>query len=333
MRYSKTIVAATAASLSGVQAQRPSNTSICDYYTTALLKNNTAENQATLLTLVVNTVVIGNYTQPNIGLKVPGILAPGTFNGQEVNLLPYFNGELASSNRGGDVGVSVNFLDGGGAAPLMENKPANDNTSNQYFLLTHLYQFFGSLLGCSMQGMPGFAAYAADPSMYDVHKFMALDAAELGYFNTQVGLAAASFGVTQADAEAVGMALMNLFGYRCSPPTTVIPAQGAQLQAICIAEDCPIATASATCSAYSAVVEPSTVASSAMGSATASSSSAMMTHSGTASMPMPTGGSATMSMPTTTKASGTGAPIPTAGAASNGFNAAAVIAGVAAFML
>lgn len=44
----------------GVVAQRPSNVSICDYYTTALLTNNTAENQYTLLTLLVNTVVIGN---------------------------------------------------------------------------------------------------------------------------------------------------------------------------------------------------------------------------------------------------------------------------------
>jgi hypothetical protein len=41
---------------------RPNGTSICDYYTTALLKNNTAENQKTLLTLVVNTAVIGNCT-------------------------------------------------------------------------------------------------------------------------------------------------------------------------------------------------------------------------------------------------------------------------------
>jgi hypothetical protein len=41
-------------------AQLPTNTSICDYYTTALLKNNTAANQKTLLTLVVNTAVIGN---------------------------------------------------------------------------------------------------------------------------------------------------------------------------------------------------------------------------------------------------------------------------------
>lgn len=46
--------------LSGVVAQRPSNVSICDYYTTALLKNNTSQNQYTLLTLLVNTAVIGN---------------------------------------------------------------------------------------------------------------------------------------------------------------------------------------------------------------------------------------------------------------------------------
>lgn len=46
--------------VSTVLAQRPSNTSICDYYTTALLTNNTAENQYTVLNLVVNTAVIGN---------------------------------------------------------------------------------------------------------------------------------------------------------------------------------------------------------------------------------------------------------------------------------
>ncbi len=54
-----------AAAISGVVAQRPNATSICDYYTTALLKNNTAKNQMTLLTLVVNTAVIGNCTFPS----------------------------------------------------------------------------------------------------------------------------------------------------------------------------------------------------------------------------------------------------------------------------
>ncbi|KXJ97027.1 hypothetical protein Micbo1qcDRAFT_199767 [Microdochium bolleyi] len=326
MRYSNTIIAAAAASLTGVSAQRPDNTTVCDYYTTALLKNNTAANQATLLTLVVNTVVIGNYTQPNVGISVPGILAKGTFNGKDVNLLPYFDGTLASTNRGGDAGVSVNFLDGGGAAPLKENKPANDMTSQQYFLLTHLYQFFGSLLGCSMQGMPGFSAYSADPSMYEVHKFMALDEAELGYFITQVGLAAASFGVAEADVKVVGNALMTLFGYRCSPPTAVIPAQGPALQAICIASSCPEATNMPTCSAYAPVVEPSTVSGSASASATATKSMSMPTGSGAA----PTG---TGMAPTSTKPATSATMIPTAAAVANGLNVAAVLAGVAAFVL
>lgn len=70
-------------------------------------------------------------TMPNVGIKVDGILAAGTFNGTDVNLLPYFTGELASSNRGGDKGVAINFLDGGAAEPLMKNMPANDNTSMQ----------------------------------------------------------------------------------------------------------------------------------------------------------------------------------------------------------
>ena len=52
-------------------------------------------------------------------------------NGTAVNLAPYFTGMLASTNRGGSMGVSVNFLDGGGATPLMMNMPANDTSSNQ----------------------------------------------------------------------------------------------------------------------------------------------------------------------------------------------------------
>jgi hypothetical protein len=59
MLFKKELVSVLAV-VSGVVAQRPSNVSICDYYTTALLTNNTAENQYTLLTLLVNTVVIGN---------------------------------------------------------------------------------------------------------------------------------------------------------------------------------------------------------------------------------------------------------------------------------
>jgi hypothetical protein len=120
----------TALSVGIATAQRPSSTSICDYYTTALLKENNATNQMTVLTLVVNTALIGNYTMPNVGVSVNGILNKGTYNGTEVNLLPYFDGTLKSTNRGSASAVS--FLDDGGAAPLMKNMPSNGNmTSNQ----------------------------------------------------------------------------------------------------------------------------------------------------------------------------------------------------------
>lgn len=62
MQYLKAL--AFAAAIGSAVAQRPANTSICDYYTTALLKNNTAANQKLVLTLVVNTAVIGNCQSP-----------------------------------------------------------------------------------------------------------------------------------------------------------------------------------------------------------------------------------------------------------------------------
>ena len=111
-------------------AQRPSSTSICDYYTSALLKENTGTNQYMVLTLVVNTALIGNYTQPNVGISVPGILNKGEYGGEAIDLLPYFDGGLVSTNNNNMSSV-MSFLDGGGAVPLMQNKPANDTTSNQ----------------------------------------------------------------------------------------------------------------------------------------------------------------------------------------------------------
>lgn len=216
---------------------RPSDVSICDYYTTALLKEDTPANQYTLLTLLVNTVVIGNYTQPNVGITVPGILAPAVYNGEDVNLLQYFDGCLLSTNVN-NVPSSVNFLDGGGAAPLLKNMPANSPNSNQFGLLTHLYQFFGILLGCSGVGEMGFPAYGGDPSMYDVHKYMSLDPNEIGYFISQVGAAAASFGVASSDITIVAGALMKYFGYRCTPPETIV--SGPQLDSICVDPACPL---------------------------------------------------------------------------------------------
>jgi hypothetical protein len=111
-------------------AQRPNGTSICDYYSEALFNSTSGKTEYTLITALVNTAVIGNYSA---GAKsaVTGIVNKGMYMGHEINLLPYFDGELASTNRGGSSGVSVNFLDGGGAAPLEKGMAADDMTSNQ----------------------------------------------------------------------------------------------------------------------------------------------------------------------------------------------------------
>ncbi|KAF3918235.1 hypothetical protein ABW20_dc0110667 [Dactylellina cionopaga] len=228
--------------------------SICDKYTKALFKNNTAENQYTLLVKLVNTALIGNYTAGSKA-KVNGILVPGTFMNQNVSLLHYFNGGLLSTNRGKP--SSTNFIDGGGAIPLAQDMPANDETSNQYKLVTHLYQFFGALLQCSMYGKTGFAAYGGNPSMYEVHKFMNLGPNEMGYFIQEVALSAASFGVAEADIKAVGAALDNTFNRRCSPQVAVLPSASPALQAICVNSACSSAS-SPTCAAYSTAVEPAT---------------------------------------------------------------------------
>jgi hypothetical protein len=132
--------------------------------------------------------------------------------------------------------------------------------SNHSFLITHLYQFFGALLGCSQYSKGVFTAYGGEGSMYQVHRFMDLNPAQLGYFITQVALAGASFGVAQSDLMTVGTALGDLFGMRCSPPTVVIPAFGPQLQAMCVDGSCPISP-NATCSMYEPVFAPKNVTS------------------------------------------------------------------------
>ncbi|KAG6069279.1 hypothetical protein E4U33_004897 [Claviceps sp. LM78 group G4] len=340
MRFGTLVLAAAAGTV--VRAQRPKDEPICDYYVKALLKNNTAENQATLLTLLVNTVVIGNYTMPNVGVTVPGILAPGEIDGTKVNLAPYFNGGLASSNRGGKSGVSINFLDGGGAEPLKNNKPANNNTSKQYFLLTHLYDYFGSLLGCSMQGMAGFEAYNGQASMYEVHKFMGLGKPEMDYFIAQVGLAAASFGVAKDHVTAVADSLNKAFNRACSPPATIIKSQGEHLQAICIDQSSCLKAENAQCGKYEAVVKPQAGnatmggAMSSGGSGTGMPSATNGMSSGGNGMPAATNGmsSGADGMPAaTTDGKPASSSVPTAGASVDRYSFAAVAAGLVAFLI
>src|SRR5438045_824365 len=106
---------------------------------------------------------------------------------------------------------------------------------------------------------------------------MVLSYADMGYFITQVALSAASFGVAQEDIAVVGAALGKIFDFKCSPPTTVIPAQGAQLQSMCTGEGCPL-DPNAVCAQYQNISEPMSAS---MSSATATGT-ATVAASGTA---------------------------------------------------
>ncbi|PHH87805.1 hypothetical protein CDD83_8382 [Cordyceps sp. RAO-2017] len=250
MRFSVLALSAAAAAVNAQNPQQPGGASICDRYTQLLLRDNSPQSQQKLLTMLVNTALIGNYTQPNVGVRVPGILTAGESEGQRVDLMPYFNGARPSTNTGGQQGESVNFLDGGGAEPLRRNLPANDNRSRQFVLMTHLYSFFGSILRCSTQGAPGFDQYNGRASMFEVHQFMGLNHAEISYFVQQVGLAAASFGVHRADVDAIANQLNGVFNVRCGQPAAVVPGQGPQPQSICTDPHACPAAPGAACDRY-----------------------------------------------------------------------------------
>jgi hypothetical protein len=107
------------------------STSICDRYAVKILGSNTAQSQSQLLTILFNTIVIGNYTTHNTGIAVAGIAAPATYNGTKVNLLPYFTGGFNSTNDGVTPhGVPKLFLDDGGAVPLAKSLPSNGNKAS-----------------------------------------------------------------------------------------------------------------------------------------------------------------------------------------------------------
>jgi len=79
--------------------------------------------------------LIGNYSSA-ANQSYPAF---GGILGQEGDLAKYFDGSMDTTNRGG-MKTKVNFLDGGAATPLMNNTAADDMNSNQYRLVTHLYE-------------------------------------------------------------------------------------------------------------------------------------------------------------------------------------------------
>jgi len=233
------------------------NETLCSKYTSLLFQNDTAENQLLLISSVVNLAVLGNETQ-----GVPGILAA------DGGLTSYFTGENATTNRNNEP-TKVNFLDGADELP---NPPTDSNT---YILLSHLYQFFGALLGCNAEGFP---AYEGVADMYELHKFMFLDEEENGYFIGQVGASASAFGVTEEDVTTIGTVLDEMFNRRCTPPLeSDIEFLNGTNPSICQAPSCqladnPICPSDMMVQGPSAAPAPTATDSGSTGSSTSSSS-------------------------------------------------------------
>lgn len=153
------------------RAVAPSAAGLCDKYAQQLFGNNTDSAQLQLMIYLVNTAEAGNWTTPNNGITVNGVLNDGTYKGQAVSLFKYFDGSLKDSNTTPLNPNAVNWADDGGQAPLRQGLTSYHVQSNQASLITHLYQFFGSMLGCSTQGTGKLGKYAGHVSMFDVHKY------------------------------------------------------------------------------------------------------------------------------------------------------------------
>ena len=114
-------------------AQRPSNISLCDYYAEELYD---ASNNDTQFQLVQDIVALAFGGPPNSSSaysNITGILNPGIFQNQKVNLRPWFNGSITSSNLN-NAPAAINWLDGGGLEPL--HRYLNGDAHNLNFTIS-----------------------------------------------------------------------------------------------------------------------------------------------------------------------------------------------------
>jgi hypothetical protein len=128
-------------------AQRPNNASICDYYAMNLYGANTTETQSKLMQGIVSLAFCGGAGIPNVSSEITGILNPGNFNGEPVNLHPWFDGSIDSTNLN-NIPVEVDWLDGGGTEPLLaflngttETVQIKNDTNELYVLPFQLLHF------------------------------------------------------------------------------------------------------------------------------------------------------------------------------------------------
>ena len=97
--------------------QRPSDASICDYYAESRYGTNSSATQLRLIKDIVSLAFGGRFNLSNVSSDITGILNPGTFQGESVNLEPWFNGTIDSTNLNNQP-VGIDWLDDGGPDPL-----------------------------------------------------------------------------------------------------------------------------------------------------------------------------------------------------------------------
>ena len=98
-------------------AQRPSNATICDYYAVVNYGSNSTATQLKLMQSILALAFGGAGPLSNVNSSITGIFNPGNFIGTPVDLQPWFNGVKDSTNLNNQA-VGVDWLDGGGTAPL-----------------------------------------------------------------------------------------------------------------------------------------------------------------------------------------------------------------------
>lgn len=89
----------------------------------------------------------------------------------------------------------------------------------------------------------------------NMYRFMDHTTDEFGYFIQQITLSLSSFNVSQEEVTNIGNNLTSVFGVRCAHPTSLFGNQIAELQSICLADNCRIA-ANDTCASYARAVRP-----------------------------------------------------------------------------
>jgi hypothetical protein len=115
------------------RTQRPTNASICDYYAEVQFGVNNTATQLKLIKGIVALAFGGAFNLTNVSSDITGILHPGTFGNESVDLQPWFNGSKASTNLNNQP-VGINWLDGGGTDPLY--KFLSGETDNLEFVNT-----------------------------------------------------------------------------------------------------------------------------------------------------------------------------------------------------